>query len=282
MKFAVPRHTALVVACLALVMATTGWAEAARKAVSTKLRPGATVKADRNGKVPASALPFRVTLKPTAGAVLRLGRNRRFPAAALPASLNTTRLAGKPASAYLGICPEDTVDLGTWCVMNAVFSLDREDIGKNDYAFAEQACTTRGGYVPTAGQLLGAADEVKLAGTIDDARLTAAIDLDPSDGLKDQREMSSTLITVASGSSAAGSLGVTQGSTGDPRQGEPNPVPAPADPEPSTLQYVTIFDNANKGGFAGSKPVSQPERFRCAFNKAEGSRGTDIDQEPAP
>ena len=110
--------------------------------------------------------------------------------------------------------------------------------------------------------------------------LTAATDLDPSDGLKDQREMSSTLITVASGSSAAGSMGVTQGSKGDPKTGEPDPVPVPADPLPSTLQYVTVFDNRNKGGFAGAKPVGQPERFRCAFNKAEGSRGSDIDQEP--
>jgi hypothetical protein len=46
---------------------------------------------------------------------------------------------------------------------------------------------------------------------------------------------------------------------------------APASPE--TLQYVTVYDNKNKGGFAGSKPVGQAENFRCAFNKAQGSSG---------
>ena len=135
----------------------------------------------------------------------------------------------------------------------------------------------RGGYVPAATELLAAADRVKLAGTIDDSPLTASIDEDKSDGLKDRREMSSTLATTSSGSSAAGSNGVTQGSKGDPRQGEPDPVPLPADPYPSTLQYVTVYDNRDKGGFAGSKPVTQPELFRCAFNKAQGAAAAEID-----
>ena len=33
---------------------------------------------------------------------------------------------------------------------------------------------------------------------------------------------------------------------------------------------MTVYDNHDKGGFAGSKPVSQPETFRCAFDKLEG------------
>jgi hypothetical protein len=36
---------------------------------------------------------------------------------------------------------------------------------------------------------------------------------------------------------------------------------------------VTVYDNAERGGFAGSKPVGQPESFRCAFNKAQGNSG---------
>jgi hypothetical protein len=160
--------------------------------------------------------------------------------------------------------------------MSSVVDVDRADIGKNDFAFAERTCTRLGGYVPSAGQLMGAADGVKLSSTIDDKPLTAAIDMDPSNGLKDQREMSSTLVTVNSGSTASGSLGVTQGSKGDPKQGEPDPIPAPADPLPSTLQYVTVFDNGDRGGFAGSKPVGQPERFRCAFNKTAGSQGVEL------
>jgi hypothetical protein len=135
----------------------------------------------------------------------------------------------------------------------------------------------RGGFLPSADELLSAADEVKLVSTIDDSVVTASVDEDPTDGLKDRREMSSTLITTSAGSTAAGSLGVTQGSKGDPKQGEPDPVPVPKDPAPSTLQYVTVFDNRNKGGFAGGKPVGQPESFRCAFNKAQ--RGAAVELE---
>ncbi len=71
--------------------------------------------------------------------------------------------------------------------------------------------------------------------------------------------------------SAAGSQGVSDGSRGDPRAGEPDPAPQPANPAPETLQYVTVYDNGDKGGFAGSRPVSQPEQFRCAFDKAQGA-----------
>ncbi len=69
----------------------------------------------------------------------------------------------------------------------------------------------------------------------------------------------------------AGSQGVSDGSRGDPRAGEPDPAPQPANPAPETLQYVTVYDNGDKGGFAGSRPVSQPEQFRCAFDKAQGA-----------
>ncbi len=33
---------------------------------------------------------------------------------------------------------------------------------------------------------------------------------------------------------------------------------------------MTVYDNKDKGGFSGSKPVSQPEDFRCAYNKRQG------------
>ena len=87
--------------------------------------------------------------------------------------------------------------------------------------------------------------------------------------------MSATLVTTAAGSDAAGSEGVSVGSTGDPRTGEPNPVPLPAVPAPSTLQYVTVYSNGTKGGFAGSEPVSQPENFRCAFNEKPGANSAE-------
>ena len=121
----------------------------------------------------------------------------------------------------------------------------------------------------------GAASRVKLASTIDDVVVNSSPDVDPSDGLKDRREMSATLVTTQAGSTAAGSQGVTEGSHGDPKAGEPDPVPLPANPAPQSLQYVTVYDNRDKGGFAGSKPVSAPETFRCGFIKAQGQSATE-------
>ncbi|HYV16723.1 MAG TPA: hypothetical protein VE972_11965 [Conexibacter sp.] len=208
------------------------------------------------------------------GAVVRLGRNGRIPAKLLPTVAHAKRadaLGRQHAGDLVGSCAPEAVDLGTWCLAAAPYPLTNEEIGKNDFLFATQKCVELGGWLPSAAELLGAATHVKLASTIDDAQLTALIDLDPTDGLKDKREMSSTLVTTAAGSSAAGSEGVTDGSRGDPKQGEPNPVPLPANPLPETLQYVTVYDNHDKGGFAGSKPVSQPENFRCAFDKVAGA-----------
>jgi hypothetical protein len=273
-------HAALVVAVLALVLSVTGLAEAGRKALMSQLGPGDPVRLNERGKLPASTLPFKITRKPAPGAVLRLGKNRRFPARAIPRvprAKRADRLGRRPARAYLDRCPNDTVDLGTWCVTSQTYSLDRGEIGKNDYFFAERKCGERGGYLPTAGELISAADEVRLRSTIDDKRLTANIDEDPSDGLKDQREMTATLVTVSAGSTASGSIGVTPGAKGDPRQGEPDPFPQPRDPAPSTLQYVTVFDNGNRGGFAGSKPVGDTEAFRCAFTKAQGDAAQSIE-----
>jgi hypothetical protein len=217
--------------------------------VAAKLRPGAVVRLNRHGKIPLAALPK------------------------VRGARNADRLAGRRASSYLDRCSPDTVELGTVCMMTNPYPLDNREVGRNDYFFATQRCTELGGYLPTAAQLIGAAERVKLASTIGDAQLTASIDLDPSDGLKDRREMSATLVTTAAGSRAAGSQGVSEGSRGDPRAGEPDPVPQPANPVPETLQYVTVYDNGDKGGFAGSKPVGQPELFRCAFNRAQGDAG---------
>ena len=87
--------------------------------------------------------------------------------------------------------------------------------------------------------------------------------------------MSATLVTTQAGSSAAGSQGVSEGSRGDPKAGEPDPVPLPANPSPESLQYVTVYDNDDNGGFAGSQPVSAPEKFRCAFIKPQGQSQTE-------
>jgi hypothetical protein len=247
---------ALAVAVLAMAGSMTGVSEAVRK----KVFPGASTK-------------------PRPYGILRLNKHKKFPAKAIPKvrrARRADRIGGKRLKDLTTDCAPNTIDFGTWCLMNAPYGLSNDEIGKNDYFFATQKCVDFGGYLPTAGQLIGAAPRVKLASKITDSQLTASIDLDPTDGLKDRREMSSTLTTVAAGSSAAGSEGVSEGSKGDPKQGEPDPVPLPENPRPETLQYITVYDNGDRGGFAGSKPVSQTENFRCAFDKAQGRGGQEV------
>lgn len=244
---------ALIVALIALVFSTTGLADAARHAVLS------------------AVAGHPISSKPRAGGLLLLGKNRKFPAAAIPTVGNANRVAGKTAEQLVGTCPPATVDLGSWCLDTAPYPVTNAQAGQNNYIFASKACVAEGGWLPTAAQLLGAAARVKLESTIHDSQLTATIPLDPSRGLKDQREMSSTLITTEAGSAAAGFEGVSEGATGNPRQGQANPTPLPANPLPESLQYVTVYSNGQKGGFAGSEPVSAPENFRCAFNKSPGA-----------
>jgi hypothetical protein len=260
MRERISRHSAsaaLVISIIALVGSSTGPADAARHAVLSVI----------DG--------HQISTKPHAGGLLLLGKNKKFPASAIPTVKDATLLDGKTLADIEPSCPPSTVDLGTWCLMDSPYPLTNAEAGENNYFWASQACVKMGGYLPTAAQLIGAANRVKLESTIHDSQLTATIDDDPSVGLKDQREMSATLVTTAAGSDAAGSEGVSVGSTGDPRTGEPNPVPLPAVPAPSTLQYVTVYSNGTKGGFAGSEPVSQPENFRCAFNEMPGANSSE-------
>lgn len=218
--------------------------------------------------------------KPKPFGILRLDKKKKFPASVIPkvrASRNADTVGGRSADDLSLKCNAESVDLGTWCLMSSPYAVLTEDTGKNNYFFATQKCAELGGYLPTAAQLVGAAPLVKLASTIDDSELTASIDQDPSDGRKDRREMSSTLVTTAAGSSAAGSQGVSEGSRGDPKQGEPDPPPQPANPAPDTLQYLTVYDNGDRGGFAGSRPVNQPELFRCAFDKTQGEAAAEVE-----
>jgi hypothetical protein len=280
MKETLARHGGWAFGLVALVLSASGAADAARQALvqePPKNRPNNVLRLDSRGKIPAKALPFKVSAKPKKRGVLRLGRNKRFPARAIPTVRNTRRLGGRPARAWRDRCAPETIDMDGWCLMSSFVEVSGENSGRNNYFFATRTCAERGGFLPSAEQLLGAVDRARLAGAIDDNRLTASIDEDGSDGLKDRREMSSTLITTTSGGSAAGSQGVTPGSKGNPRAGEPDPVPAPADPAPDTLHYVTVYDNRDRGGFAGGKEVQEPENFRCAFPKVQGGAGEEIE-----
>jgi hypothetical protein len=244
---------AMLVALVALVFSTTGLADAARHAVISVLAG------------------HPVSTRPHAGGVLLLDKNSKFPASAIPKVHEAARVDGKSASQLEGTCPPDTVDVGTYCMESAPYPLTKEDLGKNNFIFASKTCQKAGGWLPSASELLGAAERVKLESTIHDSQLTATINLDPTRGLKDEREMSSTLITTEGGSAAAGFEGVSEGATGDPRQGQANPIQLPANPLPESLQYVTVYSNHQQGGFAGSEPVNNPENFRCAYNKSAGA-----------
>ena len=214
------------------------------------------------------------SLKPRKLGLLRLNRRKQFPSSVIPkvrSARNADRIGGRRVRGLVDRCNEESVDLGTMCMLSSTYALDKNEVGKNNYFFASSKCVEMGGFLPSATQLIGAADRLKLSSTVDDSEVTASTDIDPSDGLKDRREMSATLTTTGSGSRAAGSQGVSEDSRGDPRAGEPDPLPQAANPSPETLQYVTVYDNKERGGFAGSKPVGQPEAFRCAFNKSQGA-----------
>ncbi len=118
------------------------------------------------------------------------------------------------------------MDLGTFCLLSSIYPVDKEEVGTNSYFFATQKCVELGGYLPTAAQLIGAANRVRLSFTVNYSEVTASTDIDATDGLKDRREMSASLTTTASGSRAAGSHGVSEESRGDPRAGEPDPTPS--------------------------------------------------------
>ncbi len=243
----------MVVALIALVFSSTGLADAARHAIVSVFAG------------------HPISAKPQAGGILVLGRNRKFPASAIPTVTNSSRVGGKTVAQLAGSCRPETVDIGTWCLESAPYPLTKEELGKNNYIWASKTCEQQGGWLPSASELLGGAERVKLESTIHDSQLTATIDLDPTRGLKDEREMSSSLVTTEAGSAAAGFEGVSEGATGDPRQGQANPVPLPANPLPESLQYVTVYSNGTKGGFAGSEPVMDPENFRCAYDLLPGA-----------
>jgi hypothetical protein len=243
----VPRllsSAALLVALISLVFSMGGLAPAKKAA-----KAGQLVRLDKHGKIPAKLLPK-------------------------VAATNAKKLGGATRGALSVNCPiPNAIDLGTWCLESAPYPVPPKDTGKNNYFYATQACVKAGGWLPSAAQLIGAANRAKLQSTIDDSILTSGAEEfpDPKNGIRDEREMSADLTTTASGSRSAGSEGVTVGSKGNGNLGEPDPVPMPADPSPETLNYVTVYDNHNLGGFAGGEPVGKAEIFRCAY--AKGSQG---------
>jgi hypothetical protein len=295
---------ALVVSIISLVVASSGIADAAREAIvsavgggnghhaaaqiyavqaagkhSGKGSAGKGAGHGKGGSGSAKVGGYRVSSKPLPHSLLLLNAKGKLPASVIPTVKDASAIGGmsleKLVEKLKPGCPPDTVNLGTWCLEDSPYPLTNQDQGLNDYKWAAQKCVEEGGFLPSAAQLIGAANRVKIEGKVEENRDSATVAEDPTVGLKDQREMSSTLATTAAGSEAAGSEGVSEKDTGDPRTGEPDPVPLPPNPEPATLQYVTVYSNGTKGGFAGSQPVSEPENFRCAYDEMPGANSAE-------
>src|SRR6202020_1260316 len=169
-----PARASLVISLLALFLSTSGLASAARHSIV------------------AAIDGHKISTKPHAGGLLVLGRNGKFPAAAIPTVKQAEKLDYMNVEA-LSACGPPAVNLGTWCLETSPFPVTNQEIGQNNYFWASQKCVEKGGYLPTAAQLIGAANRVKLESTIHDNPDTATVEQDPSVGLKDQREMSATL-----------------------------------------------------------------------------------------
>ena len=191
------------------------------------------------------------------------------PAGGVPVAAKSSKVKKKAAAAVKNVqCPiTNAVTFGSWCLEASPHSIPAADVGKNVYFYAAQTCAKEGGWLPSAAQLIGAAPRAALQSTIDDDPGTSGAEEFPeaNRGILDKREMTGDLFTTTAGAEAAGSEGVTVGSRGNTTTGEPDPVPAPANPSPETLDYITVYDNHNQGGFAGGEPVSKPETFRCAY-----------------
>lgn len=244
---------ALLVAVVALVFSMSGLAASQGKGKPqdrAKAKAAKVVTLDKKGKIPAKYIPTVALAK------------------------NSQKLSGTTKGKLTASCPvSNAIDLGSWCLESSTFKIPQSEVGQNNYVYAAQKCVKEGGWLPSAAQLIGAAPEAALKSTINDDPGTSGASEFPeaATGIKDEREMTGDLFTTAPGLRAAGSEGVTAGSKGTGNISEPNPVPAPAEPMPETLAYVTVYDNHNLGGFAGGEPVGKAENFRCAY--AEGYQG---------
>lgn len=191
------------------------------------------------------------------------------PAGGVPVAAQGAKAKKKAAAGTKNVqCPvSNAVTFGSWCLEASPHAVPASAVGQNNYFYAAQTCVKEGGWLPSAAQLIGAAPWAALQSTIDDNPGTSGAEEFPeaNRGILDKREMTGDLFTTTAGAEAAGSEGVTVGSRGNASIGEPDPTPAPANPSPETLDYITVYDNHNQGGFAGGEPVSKAETFRCAY-----------------
>ena len=225
--------------------------------------------------------------KPKPYGLLRLNKKKKFPPSAIPkvrAARRADRLGGKSLRDLTARCAPDNVDFGTWCLMNAPYGVTNREVGRNNYFFATQKCVDLGGYLPTAGQLVGAAPRIKLASTIDDSQLTASIDLDRTDGLKDRREMSSTLVTIAAGVVRGRLPGSQRGIARRPPRGRAGPGAAPGEPEPGDAAVRDGLRQPRQGRLRGQQ-AGQPAGavpLRVRKEAGRGNRGSRLSRSRPP
>jgi hypothetical protein len=257
---------ALLVSIAALVMAMSGLSAGQGRPAAGKTEAGGK-------KTAATPAPAKTSTKPEPHGVLYLNAKGKIPLSVLPtvpAAKNASKIGGATKQKLSDACAvSSAIDMGTWCVEGTTYKIPASDVGKNNWVYATQKCVEEGGWLPSAAELIGAAPKIALKSTLDDDPATSATSEFPEvrNGIKDEREMTSDLFTTTAGGAAAGSEGVSAGARGATATGEPDPLPAPANPLPSSLDYVTVFDNHNAGGFAGGQPVSEPQNFRCAYSK---------------
>ncbi len=153
---------AMVVALVALVFSTTGLADAARHAV---------VSAIDGHPISATAARRRRAAARQEQEVPRLGdpdgQGRRAGGTARPPK-NSPAPARRPPSIWVP---------GAW-TRRPIRSRTHE-AGKNNFIWASKACEAEGGWLPTASELLGAAERVKLESTIHDTPITATVEPGP-------------------------------------------------------------------------------------------------------
>src|ERR1700740_287989 len=129
-------NPSLAISLLALILATTPLADAARRAVGHALAP-------------VRVHGHRLSARPYANGLLLLGKNREVTAAAIPTVKNSDEVDGMNVDA-LSSCPGPTVDLGTWCLDTSPYPLTNAQVGENNWFWASQKCVEQGGFLPSA------------------------------------------------------------------------------------------------------------------------------------
>ena len=214
-----------------------------------------------------------VSAQPHAGGILLLGSNRKFPASAIPTVQRTPRAsAARPPSELAGTCPpaRSTSARGAWTPRPS--RSPRNSSARTTSSSPARACEKEGGWLPSASELLGAAERVKLESTIHDSQLTATINLDPTRGLKDEREMSSRWSRPKRARPRRASRASAKAPPATRARARPTRSPLPGQP---AARIAAVRDRlqqrARRAASRARSPSTNPENFRCAFNKTPGA-----------